>query len=80
MTPSVCICCGEPIIERGNVMSRNPNICGSCSSLVDGMDESSISLITVPAPEETRSPARGVTMEKPAPLFSSRKRTRSARR
>jgi hypothetical protein len=45
MNPSVCICCGEPILPRGNVLSRNPNICGSCSSLVDGMDEPSIAFI-----------------------------------
>jgi len=42
MKPSICICCGERMVEKGNVLSRNPNICASCSSLVDGMDESSI--------------------------------------
>jgi hypothetical protein len=26
--------------ERGNALSRNPNTCASCSSLVDGLDES----------------------------------------
>jgi hypothetical protein len=35
----VCICCGEPMIERGNDLSRNPNVCASCSSLADGMEE-----------------------------------------
>jgi hypothetical protein len=30
------------MIERGNALSRNPNICASCSSLADGMEESSI--------------------------------------
>ena len=34
----ICICCGEPMIERGNVLSRNPNVCASCSSLADGME------------------------------------------
>lgn len=24
--------------ERGNALSRNPNVCASCSSLLDGMD------------------------------------------
>ena len=33
----ICICCGELIVERGNSMSRNPNVCASCSSLADGM-------------------------------------------
>jgi len=33
----ICICCGEPMVERGNSMSRNPNVCASCSSLADGM-------------------------------------------
>ena len=41
MTPSICICCGEPMAGRGNSLSRNPNICASCSSLADGMEESS---------------------------------------
>ncbi len=40
MRPRVCICCGEAISERGNELSRNPNICASCSSLADGMDDS----------------------------------------
>ena len=26
--------------EIGNALSRNPNVCASCSSLADGMDES----------------------------------------
>ena len=26
--------------EAGNALSRNPNICASCSSLADGMEES----------------------------------------
>ena len=39
MKPRVCICCGEPISEKGNALSRNPNLCASCSSLTDGMEE-----------------------------------------
>ena len=34
----ICICCGEPMVELGNVLSRNPNVCASCSSLADGME------------------------------------------
>ena len=26
--------------EAGNALSRNPNICASCSSMADGMEES----------------------------------------
>jgi len=33
------MCCGEAMPESGNVLSRNPNICASCSSMADGMDE-----------------------------------------
>ena len=40
MRPRICICCGEPITEHGNALSRNPNLCASCSSLTDGMDDS----------------------------------------
>jgi len=39
MNPRICICCGEGIGSSGNVLSRNPNICSSCSSIVDGMEE-----------------------------------------
>ena len=39
MRPRVCICCGELMSERGGSLSRNPNICESCSSLADGADE-----------------------------------------
>ena len=53
MNPSVCICCGEPIREPGNILSRNPNICASCSSLVDGMEEANLAPLPLVAPEET---------------------------
>jgi hypothetical protein len=42
MKRRICICCGEEISERGNVLSRNPNLCASCSSLADGMDDGEI--------------------------------------
>jgi hypothetical protein len=38
MTPRVCVCCGESMRPGGNALSRNPNLCASCSSLVDGLD------------------------------------------
>jgi len=39
MKPCICICCGEPISQGGNRLSRNPNICPACSSFADTMDE-----------------------------------------
>ncbi len=42
MNPRICQCCGEPMPEKGNVLSRNPNICASCSSLADGMDDAAV--------------------------------------
>lgn len=44
----VCVCCGGPIRERGDVYSRNPNLCASCSSLTDGMPDSSLSAFPKP--------------------------------
>ena len=40
MNSRVCRCCGEPMPEHGNSPSRNPNICASCSSPADEMEES----------------------------------------
>jgi hypothetical protein len=42
MRPRICVCCGEPIAEQGNQLSRNPNVCASCSSLADGMEDSAL--------------------------------------
>ncbi len=39
MNPRVCRACGEAILATGNTRSRNPNLCASCSSLLDGMGE-----------------------------------------
>ena len=38
VTSRICICCGESMVKRGNALSPNPNVCGSCSSLADGME------------------------------------------
>ena len=43
MNPRICMCCGEPMAEKGDAHSRNPNTCASCSSLSDGLPESSVS-------------------------------------
>ncbi len=37
---AICICCCEPMPKGGNALSRNPNVCASCSSMVDGMGDS----------------------------------------
>jgi hypothetical protein len=39
MNPRICICCGEPMAENNHGMSRNPNVCASCSSMADGIGE-----------------------------------------
>jgi hypothetical protein len=43
--------------EKGNTLSRNPNICASCSSMADGMDEFSVLESSSPAPEATEDVA-----------------------
>src|SRR6266850_116489 len=40
MSPRICICCGQPMAVGGKAPSRNPNICASCSSILDRRDES----------------------------------------
>lgn len=42
MSRRICICCGEPMAEQGNALSRHPNVCASCSSLSDGMPTSNL--------------------------------------
>jgi len=42
-TVRICICCGESMSKGGNALSRNPNLCASCSSMEDGLDESNVS-------------------------------------
>jgi hypothetical protein len=66
MNPRICVCCGEPIREGGNALSRNPNVCASCSSLADGMDawesrlpggvEAAVGLEPQPVPEPDLHP------------------------
>jgi len=45
MKRRICICCGKPMFEGGNELSRNPNICASCSSMAEGMDEPKVSRV-----------------------------------
>jgi hypothetical protein len=53
MKPRICVCCGEPLLAGGNALSRNPNICASCSSLVDGIDETRVPSVQQYAPESS---------------------------
>jgi hypothetical protein len=39
----ICMYCGEPMAEKGDAHSRDPNTCASCSSLSDGLPESGMS-------------------------------------
>jgi hypothetical protein len=52
MNQRICRCCGEPMPEKGNALSRNPNICASCSSMADGMEESNVPECAALAPDE----------------------------
>jgi hypothetical protein len=51
--------------EEGNALSRNPNICASCSSMADGMDDATPCETTSLAPGQeptsatTEASARG---------------------
>ena len=40
VNPTVCICCGESMARAGSPLSRDSNLCASCSSLWDGMEDS----------------------------------------
>src|ERR1035438_6258647 len=51
MNSRICRCSGEPMPEEGNARSRNPNVCASCSSMADGMEDST--------PCENASPTAG---------------------
>ena len=50
MKPRVCISCGEAMPENGNALSRNPNLCASCSSLTDGLEEAEAAEPACPEP------------------------------
>jgi hypothetical protein len=36
----------------GGALSRNPNMCASCSSLADGRQDASLSIVTLPSGSE----------------------------
>jgi len=51
MNPRICVCCGELMHDEANASSRNPNVCASCSSMADGMEESNLPERETPPPE-----------------------------
>jgi hypothetical protein len=53
MKPQICICCGEVMSEHTSALSRNPNLCASCSSLADGDEVPDVKL-PFPPPEPPR--------------------------
>ena len=57
MNSRICQYCGEPMVEWGNVLSRNPNLCASCSSLADGMEA------PIASDRARRQPGEGPTAE-----------------
>lgn len=61
MNSRICRGCGEPIAGPGNVLSRNPNVCASCSSMANGMDQPNYHSITSfsPPPVFRSSTAEG---------------------
>jgi hypothetical protein len=51
MTSRICVCCGDRFSIEVNTLSRNPNICASCSSMADGMEQSNLpNAIHLPQP------------------------------
>lgn len=55
------------MIETGNALSRNPNLCASCSSLADGMDEPSVASIDEPSVAEPPVPEGAAAAFDPSP-------------
>ena len=70
MLPRICICCGEAMAPGGNDLSRNPNICASCSSILDGMEEREDYELEKP-PDQQPSPREERAEETHAKTFFS---------
>ncbi len=52
--------------EQGNAFSGNPNLCASCSSLADGMEEPTVSELQDQAPAQGSVRKRPEQMDKAA--------------
>ena len=53
--------------EEGGRLSRNPNLCACCSSILDGMDDETVNESERPAPEPS-APKAGIIPAKPSDL------------
>jgi len=53
MISRTCVCCGDRFSAEVNTLSRNSNICASCSSMADGMEESNLPAAAEPRPSPT---------------------------
>ncbi len=73
MKPGVCVCCAELMSDRGGSLSGNPNICASCSSLLDAMDDDRPEWLgphPKPAPDDPSSAAPSSMAQKDPALQS----------
>ena len=57
MSPRICICCGQPMAVGGKALSRNPNICATCLTILDGKDDSKAGEHRKPADKSDKSHA-----------------------
>jgi len=55
--PSVCMCCGEPMTPKSPALSGNPNICASCVSFVDDLDDRDAPVPGASVPEPSSNQA-----------------------
>ncbi len=55
--------------EKGNTLSRNPNVCASCSSMVDGMEQSNVPETPAISTELAKAAAPDLPENKPAPAI-----------
>ena len=67
MKPRICICCGEPILPEANAHSRNPNVCASCSSLLDGLEGFAVTTVEDSSNLPPIYDLEGVQLEFPEP-------------
>ena len=62
MVSRICICCGEPMPEKGGGLAGNPNVCAACAGIAAEMEE------PAPPPREQPGQALPLQAEPPEPL------------
>ena len=65
MKPFICKCCGQPFESEEVSNSPNPNVCFSCASLFDDVQDKMI--IDSAMPLEARTPPPSTEAEAEAP-------------